>query len=284
MEEIRTRTRLVLMLAAVVPVAIAATVLAATFDRLDSALFFVGVPCLLALIVGVLPGESSAASLFQVITVVLLLISAFLHEGALCVLLVSPLVYGVAFAILGAVKLAQHWQQRMGLGVFVVLIALEGLTPGLRISPEHEVSADRIVADQCTDFEQALARGPQIDQDADRGWLLHLAQYPTPTAAAGDGLGVGDTWELSMPAGAVHTEVVAHEPGRIDFDVTADGARTTRWVTLDSGTLTWSQTDAGCRAEVSIDYVRDLDPALWFGPLSEVFMTAGADAFLASLD
>lgn len=202
MEEAPVRTRLILMLAAVVPVAIAATVLAAAIGRLDSALFFVGVPCLLAMVVGLLPGESSAGSLFQVITVVLLLISAFLHEGALCVLLVSPLVYGVAFAIWGAVRLAQHWQQRMGLGVLVVVIALEGLTPGLRISPEHEVSADRIVAGQCTDFEQALARGPQIDQDADRGWLLHLAQYPTPTAATGTGLEAGDTWELSMTAGA----------------------------------------------------------------------------------
>src|SRR5690606_13865543 len=90
------RSRLVLLLVAVVPVAVAATLLAASIDRLDTALFFVGVPCVLALVVGLLPGESSAAGLFQAVTVSLLLVSAFLHEGALCVLLVSPLVYGLA--------------------------------------------------------------------------------------------------------------------------------------------------------------------------------------------
>lgn len=278
------RSRLALMLVAVMPVAIAATVLAAAIGRLDTALFFVGVPCLLALVVGLLPGESSAAELFQAVTVSLLLVAAFLHEGALCVLLVSPLVYGLAFACYGVMKLAERHSQRFGIGALLVLAALEGTTPGLRISPQHQVTAERIVAVDCADFEAALARGPQIDQDADRGWLLQLAQYPTPTVATGTGLDLGDTWELSMPAGSISTEIAQSGPGRLVFDVTADDARTTRWVTLHRGALTWQQTDAGCGAEISLTYVRDLDPAFWFGPLSEIFMSAGADAFLAGLD
>lgn len=284
MESPPVRTRLLAMLALVVPVAFVATVIATAIGRLDTALFFVGVPCLLALVIGLLPGETTSAMLFQVITIVLLLISAFLHEGALCVLLVSPLVYGVAFAALGITKLVERRSQRYGVGLLFALVALEGLTPGLRISPEHEVAADRVVAEQCVDFERALDRGPRIDPEADRGWLLRLAQYPTPTSATGTGLQPGDTWELGMPAGSVSTEVVSRTPGRIEFGVTADGARTTRWVTLQRGVLTWEQTAEGCRAEVRIDFVRDLDPAFWFGPLSEVFMTAGADAFLAGLD
>lgn len=283
MEEART-PRLVLLLVVVVPVAVAATVLAASMGRLDSALFFVGVPCLIATLVLLLPGRSTAAVLFQVVTVVLLLVSAFLHEGALCVLLVSPLVYGFAFAVLGVTKIVESRNQRFGLGALLVIVALEGLTPGLRIAPDHEVAADRIVAAQCSEFEAALARGPHIDPDEDRGWLLEIAQYPTPTAATGTGLDVGDTWELWMPAGSVRTEVASRTPGQIDFDVTADGARTTRWVTLEGGSLAWEQTDEGCAAEINLAYVRDLDPAFWFGPLSEVFMTAGADAFLAGLD
>lgn len=283
--EERPRARLVLMLTAVVPVAVVATVLAAAIGRLDTALFFVGVPALLAVVVGMLPGNKDDGSeLFQVVTIVLLLISAFLHEGALCVLIVSPLVYGIAFGIRGLMIAAKQKHGRMAIGGLLVLLTLGGAVPGLRISPIQEVSADRIVAADCATFEKALARGPEIDADDDRGWLLHVAQYPTPTAATGSGLEVGDTWTLAMPAGAISTVVRAREHDRIVFDVTADDARTTRWVSLQEGTLSWEQNDDGCRAEVDITFERDLDPAFWFAPISSLFMHAGAEAFLASLD
>lgn len=283
-----TRARIMLMLGAVVPVALVATVLAGAIGRLDTALFFVGVPALLAFVVGLAPVRDSSGQLFQAVTVALLLVSAFLHEGALCVLIVSPLVYGVAFAIHGIVRLARRRRTRWSLAGVLVVLALEGAVPGLRVSPVHDVSADRVVAADCGDFAAALQRGPRIDAQDDRGWLLQLAQYPTPTSATGDGLAVGDTWSLAMPAGGIETVVSDRETtergGRLAFDVTADDARTTRWVTLREGTLTWEQTDEGCVAEMEVVYERDLDPAFWFGPVSELFMGAGTAAFLASLD
>lgn len=283
------RSRLVVMLTAVVPVALVATVLAAAFGRLDTALFFVGVPALLAFVVGMVPGEEGAGQLFQAITVALLLVSAFLHEGALCVLIVSPLVYGVAFAIHALVEATRRGggsgpHTRHALGGLLVLLALEGAVPGLRINPIQEVDADRIVASDCSDFTDALARGPQFDPDEDRGLLLRVAQYPTPSAAQGTGLEVGDTWELAMPMGSISTEVTVAEAESIAFDVTADDARTTRWVSIQEGRLSWEQTDDGCRADVRITFERDLDPAFWFAPISSVFMNAGAEAFLAGLD
>lgn len=35
---------------------------------------------------------------------------------------------------------------------------------------------------------------------------------------------------------------------------------------------------------MTVDYTRHLDPSLWFGPITDTFMQAGASAFLASLD
>lgn len=287
-DEPSLRGRLLVILAAVVPVALTATVLAAALGRLDTALFFVGVPALLAVVVGLATTHDSTSQLFQAVTVALLLVSAFLHEGALCVLIVSPLVYGVAFAIHALVRSAGPPGGRWSLAGIMVVLALEGAIPGYRVHPVHQVDADRVVAEECSQFVAALERGPEIDPDQDRGWLLGLAQYPTPTTAEGAGLEVGDTWHLAMPAGGIDTvvrtrEVTSHG-GHLAFDVTADGARTTRWVTLQEGTLGWEQRDEGCVAEVEITYERDLDPALWFGPISEVFMGAGASAFLAGLD
>lgn len=279
--------RSLLVLAAVVPVAVVATLLAVATGTLDTALFFIGVPCLVAFLVGVLPTRSSAGTVFQVVTVVLLLVSAFLHEGALCVFLVSPLVYGAAFAVHGIVRGVQRASARYALGSLLVVLALEGVVPGLRISPHQSVDAERVVAPECAEFEEALARGPQF-AEGDRVLALRLAQYPVPTAADGAGLEVGDTWELTMPAGSISTRVTAREEsaagGRIDFAVTHDGARTTRWVTLTDATLGWRQRDEGCVASVRLDYDRDLDPAFWFAPLTEFFMGAGASTFLAGLD
>ncbi len=55
-------------------------------------------------------------------------------------------------------------------------------------------------------------------------------------------------------------------------------------MTVRAGRLSWREGDDGCHASVRIEYVRHLDPALWFGPVSALFMDAGASAFLAGLD
>lgn len=272
------------LLTLVVPIGLAAVLLAHSMGRLDSALLFIGTPLLLALLVGALPSTSIDGALFQVVTIVLLLASAFLHEGALCVLIASPLVYGVAFLIRWVVHLVEP-TQRYAAAPLLLLVALEGVVPGMRVNPEQQVSADHVVAADCGDFEEALVRGPQFSPD-DRGWLLDVAQYPTPVAAAHtgvDGLMVGDTWTLEMPMGAITTEVTARETQSIAFDVLDDSARTQRWVTLRDATLTWTQTEAGCEATVRIDFTRHLDPSFYFGPVTGVFMTAGAEAFVRGL-
>jgi len=283
----RLRTRTWLMLCAVVPVGVLATALAAAVGRLDTALFFVGVPVLLALAIGLLPTESSGGTVFQVVTVVLLLVSAFLHEGALCVAIVSPLVYGTAFTVWTLVRAATSVRNRFALGALVLVAVGEGTLPGTRINPHQEVDAQRVVAAECSQFVAALDRGPAF-AEADRGVVLRLAQYPVPTAAEGSGLEIGDTWELTMPAGAISTVVTEREAtadgGRIEFDVTRDGARTTRWVTLTDATLAWDQRAEGCTARVRLAFDRDLDPAFYFAPVTDFFMSAGASTFLAGLD
>lgn len=302
MEPSPFRTRLLVMLFLVVPIAIGATVIAASIGRTDTALLYVGIPCLLALVIGLLPNDGEGGiQVFQFVTVSMLLVAAFLHEGALCLLIASPLVYGIAYAFYAVTVLVRRSGRRhhaLG-GLVLVALALEGATPGLRINPEQSVTAERRVAEDCTEFETALARGPQFSDD-DRGWLLSLAAYPLPTSAShtaadtaadtadADAFATGTTWNLPMPAGSITTRVAERSTtstgGSIAFDVVADTARTTRWVTLSDATLAWEQRTDGCHADVRINFVRDLDPSWYFGPIIDVFMSAGADAFLAGLD
>lgn len=255
--------------------------LSAEADRLDSGLLFVGVPCLMAFAFAMIPTEGGWPSLMQAITIVLLLFSALLHEGAICVLLAAPLVYGTAAVVY---SLSRDRPRHYAFAPFLVLLALEGAVPGARVNPDQDATATAVVADDCAEFRTALERGPRIDPEQDRGRLLDVAGYPTPSEATGTGLEQGDTWRLAMPVGSIDTEVVATAADRIEFTVVEDSAPTTRWVELTGGTLSWDETEDGCEATMAIEYRRKLDPSWWFGPVTELFMNAGADAFLSGLD
>ena len=264
----------------VVVVALAGVWISAAAGTLDSALLFVGIPCLLGLGVALLPSRGGAGSVFQAVTVVLLLSSALLHEGAICVLLASPLIYGAAFAVYGLTRLGSR---RYALAPVLVVVALEGVVPGLRVHAEQHAGAEQVVAADCTDFEAALVRGPVL-RPGDRGRLLDTAGYATPVSASGTGLAVGDTWTFAMPSGQIDTAVTEAADGHLAFEVVSDTSKTTRFVGLHGGSLDWADTPEGCRAALVVDYQRRLDPSLWFGPVSTVFMDAGARAFLRGLD
>ncbi|MGL5865197.1 MAG: hypothetical protein ACRCYX_04885 [Dermatophilaceae bacterium] len=288
------RSRTLLLLVAVAAVGLAGVAVAASTNRLDTVLLFVGVPCVLAVGVGLMRGSGGWGSMFQVVTVVLLLASALLREAAICVLLAAPLVYGVAALAYAGTATMRAGRSALALGPLLAVVLIEGVVPGGRINPEQEAVASRMVADRCDAFESALARGPRINQDADRGPLLDLFPYPTPTAATGAGLAVGDVWSLAIGDGILETRVAARTASALEFEIT-DGASAgsrgprhhavlDRWVTVRSGTLAWTQTADGCQATMTVRYKRHLDPALWFGPVTAAFMDAGTAAFLAGLD
>ncbi|NHA70020.1 hypothetical protein [Phycicoccus flavus] len=276
------RTALVLVL--VVLVALTGAGLVVGTGRADSSLLFVGVPCLLAAGVGLPRVRGGWGTLVQLTTFVLLLVAALLQEAAVCVLIASPLVYGVAALAYGLSRLGRR-DGRMLAGVPVLLlVSLEGIVPGARVDPEQTATAQRVVAPRCAQFEAALERGPRIDPEADRGRLLHVLRYPTPTRAGGEGLRPGDTQVLVLAGGEVHSHVESRTASSLRVVVDSDSSRLTRWVTVRSGTLTWTQEDDGCRARLDVAFERHLDPALYFGPVSGVFMDAGAAAWLAALD
>lgn len=289
MEEIpdppaRERSRTLLLCTAVVATGLAGVAVAAATGRLDTAVLFVGVPCVLAVGVGLVRGRGGWGTVFQVVTVVLLLASALLGEAAVCVLLAAPLVYGAAALAYAAVTASRPRNGAFALGPLLVVVLLEGVLPGTRIRPDQQALVERVVSERCAQFEAALERGVRVDPPNDRGILLTVFPYPTPTAAVGPGLDTGDRWSLALAGGSLDTRVTSTGASSVQFAVEGDSTKLRRWVTVHAGTLAWRQTTAGCRATMTVSYRRHLDPALWFGPVSAVFMDAGAGAFLAGLD
>lgn len=276
-------SRLALLSVVVVLVGLCGVAIAFALGRVDTALLYVGIPCLLAFAVGAVRGRGGWGQVFQVVTVVLLLSAALLQEGAICVLLVSPLVYGAAALAYAATTSLSRRQGSFVLAPVVAVVLVEGVLPGTRIHPQQQASAERVVAQRCTEFEAALERGPRFEE-SDLPALLRVLRYPAPSAAAGAGLEPGDRWTLTLGQGVVRTHVTDRAPGVLRFGLDEDTTKLKRWATVSGGTLRWADGPDGCRATMTVDYERRLDPALWFGPVTGAFMDAGATAFLASLD
>lgn len=269
--------------AVVICVALAGLALAWHFDRLDSALLFVGVPCLLAYGVGLLPGANTFARVMQATTIVLLLASALLHEGAFCMVLAAPILYGAAAAgwWLTTKRRTQH---ALALPL-LMLLATEGITPGARVLPHGTAEATTSVPVSC---ETAVAR---LGASASVGELpstalpsvLRVAPYRPPLALSGSGFEQGSRWSLATKHGAFVTSVERQDSSSVRFNVVEDTTHLAANVTITGGTLAWEPTAEGCLLRATVDYDRKLDPGVWFGPVTDVFMSAGVEAFAGVL-
>lgn len=253
--------------------------------RLDTAALFVGVPLALALITALSPPAKSLHGLtFRVVTFGLLITSAFLHEGAACVLMAAPLVYGVGHLVAELVRQARQYGERRRAALAVVplllLASLEGTA--YRVDPVQTVTTERVVARSPQQVEQDLQRGP--DFSAAKPFLLRFSGYPTPTAASGEGLVVGTKWTFTMAGGPIVTEVRPRDSRRIEFVVVSDQSKTQRWLSWQRAVVQLTpRANGGTTVKLELSFTRRLDPSWYFGPIESAMVGAGLDHFADSL-
>ncbi|SDS78300.1 SRPBCC family protein [Actinoplanes derwentensis] len=256
--------------------------------RADSALLFVVLPTVVAASLALVPGGTTHGKVFRLTTIGLLLAAVALHEGAICVVLAAPLVYGVAHIVTGVVGSIRESRRLPALiPLPLLLLGVEGVQPQWRINPDQSVEVSRVIAADPATVPALLAAGPRPADP--RPLSLRLLGVPTPGHVHGDGLAAGDRWTFGYhgsshgPGGQIVTEVTEAGPQRIVFRVVEDSSITGRWVDLRDATLSWQQLGTGTEVTVRIDYRRGLDPSWYFGPLQDSLMSAGAEHLLDML-
>ncbi|GID93817.1 hypothetical protein ACFQFC_07250 [Amorphoplanes digitatis] len=259
--------------------------------RADSALLFVVLPALLAAALALTPGRTTHGRVFRLTTIALLLAAVALHEGAICVLIASPLVYAVAHGTAAVIRMARQGGTRaLAILPLPLLLAggIEGTSPDLRIRPDQSVEVSRVVALDPAAVRERLAAGPR--PVAVGPLPLRLLGAPAPEHVMGAGLEPGDRWMFGYhgsshgAGGAIVTRVRAAEPRRIDFDVVSDDTITARWLRWRGASVRWHDAGAG-RTEVTVvlSYQRRLDPSWYFGPIQDRLMHAGGEHLLDML-
>jgi hypothetical protein len=256
--------------------------------RADSALLFVGLPMLLAVVLILMPVQTGHGKAFQLTTIGLLTAAALFHEGAICVILAAPIVYAIVHGLVAVTKLENG--RRNGLLLIPVLLvaSLEGTNDDLRIDPHQAITVTRTVALDESQVRQRLEQGPRPTNV--RSLPLRILHVPMPVHVEGQGLRRGDGWEFHYhgsshgPGGQTRTRVTATTPTSVEFAVEENTTITARWVDLERAVVSWQPAGNGkTHVQMTIWYGRKLDPSWYFGPLQQGFMHEAAAYLLDSL-
>jgi hypothetical protein len=261
----------------------------------QTALFYVGLPATIALVVAATARPRSATGLaVAVVTIGLTLAGPLLDEGVVCLVLSAPLFYLVAVGvglIIDAGRGRKHPRRLNAFGLVPVLavLCLQGVGSG-PAAPDDVVSVTRVVPGGPQQFATALS-GP-AHFTPPRSAFLSRVPFPRVVAVTGTGLGPGSerlitfTPRRSLGIGAQPTpramrlRVAASAPGRVRFEVVEDTA-TARWLHWDTSQVSWRPAPGGA-TEVTwrLTYRRTFDPAWYFGPLQRYGMTQATNYLL----
>lgn len=261
----------------------------------QTALFYVGLPATIALVVAATARPRSATGLaVAVVTIALALAGPLLDEGVICLVLAAPLFYLVAVLIGGAVDIGRRSRsiRRMNAVVLAPVLALLCLHGAVAApAPRDEVvTVIRTVPGTPEQFAVALS-GSATFTPPESAFLGRLP-FPRVVEVAGTGLRLGDEREItftprhSLGIGArptprsMHLRVTASAPTGVRFDVVEDTA-TARWLRWTTSRVSWRPTPAG-GTEVTwqLTYRRTFDPGWYFGPLQRYGMRQATDYLL----
>nr|WP_028648879.1 hypothetical protein [Nocardiopsis sp. CNT312] len=267
--------------------------------RLDqTALFYVGVPAVIALLVLSGPRPRSAVGTATATTTVCLALAGpLLGEGIVCLLIAAPLIYGVVSLVTWVCVVIARGGRGSRHALFSVpllfVLALEGVG-GSTLLPTAGTGEGGVLVDaEPGAIAEVLAAPPEYP--GFEALFLRAVPFPEPVRARGEGLAVGDrrtveftparslrpgarTFEQHMELEVVESEI-GPDGGRVVFDVTADTAFA-RWMDLHRAEAVWSAGDGGTRLSWTIDYDRTYEPSWYFGPL-QAYATDLAAAYLA---
>lgn len=281
MEETKARSGHPHMLVVIAAAAVAGVVFKVLqyggFDH--TALLFVGIPAVLAVIVTYQAQPRSANGVvIKATTLAMLLAGTVFGEAFICILMASPLIYFVALVIAGTARWGGRKMGRRGAAhapLLVLIVALapamEGVTPGLSLPRDATVQVTRTVAATPEQVREAIAAPLQFDRPLPR--FLRLG-FPTPGQTAGAGLNMGDVRRVTLAHGQHHSgelvmRVSAAEPGRVVFTPVSDGSYITHWLAWKSAEVRWRAVPGGTEVRWTLRYRRRLDPAWYFGPLEQ---------------
>ena len=249
-----------------------------------SSLMFVGLPAVLAVIVTFAPPSPTATgTVMKVLTLMMLIGAVLAVEGAVCILMASPIVYLIGWAVGSALDYSRRRADgpvvRVAVLVPILVLSVQGVVPGTSGPRAVHATAERIVSMSPAEVEHALRRPVRFDRPLPA--LFRYGRFPKPLSCElRDGRFViefehgepaNHKLDIGSHAQAMRSqlvlEVVESKPGRVAFGTVTDTTMTSHWADLASSVVEWERVAHGTRVVWSLELRRKLDPFWYFGPL-----------------
>jgi hypothetical protein len=258
----------------------------------SSAAYFIIPAAVVAFVLIVTPKpRTGIGALFKGITFALALASVLFGEGTICILMASPLIYGVVgftyVAATGFTRLrdGEGPTARCVLILPILVASLEGTSERLSFDRDESVTVERAVAAPLDRVEAALAATPRFDRSLP--WFLALG-FPRPVAARGSGLSLGDERTVVFTGGDGRTHELSwvidvREPGHVRFRAVSDGTDIGRWLRWRTADVTLAEEAGGTRVRWTLRFERRLDPAWYFGPCERHGVAEAASYLIEAL-
>lgn len=257
----------------------------------QTALMFIGLPTVLAILLAWLPGaQSNVGKIVKGITYFLLLLGILAIEGFICILMAAPFFYfiGVVVGIVwDAAAARKKWQKNLRSVVLpsLVFMSFEGVSDTLSFSRDEQVTASiSTTLDQNTALHR-LAQGPDFKLE-NLPLFLKLG-FPEPQYIKGDGIQPGDTWKIHFAGGegspgTLMAEVVHNKNGHIIVNRVTDTSHIAHWLDWESAEWHLKPTAGGTHITLTMHYQRLLDPAWYFKPFQRYGVKLAGEYFLES--
>lgn len=250
--------------------------------QMQTALLFVGIPALIAIIVTLgVSARTATGVACKAVTVGLLVSVIFLGEGFLCIAMSAPLFYAVAVGIATATTRVRHGSgAQRTLSGFMLLafvpMSLEGITPAASLDRDESISVTRTIDAPFDDVTAALLETPRFDRELPT--YLRMG-FPRPLTTEIDRRGPHPRWVIRLRGGETRLngtepktgglllELDEARPGFVHWRVLADGSHMTHFLRWRESSVRWDPAGpSATRVTWTLRYRRGLDPAWYFGP------------------
>ena len=240
--------------------------------RLETtALLFVGLPTLLAiLLIYTVRPKSALGMALAGVTFALLLSAILFGEGLICILMAAPLCY-LAAALVGTALDSRRSKKNTAAMLIapLLLTSLEGAGIRLSLPREETVTARRTIAATPEEIRTAMAAPVRFRTALP---LYLRLGFPRPVETRGSGLAAGDERVIHFAGGEgrpgdLVLRVEQATPQGVTFRAIADQSKIAHWLRWEEARVSWRAV-AGGQTEVTwtLRYRRGLDPAWYFIP------------------
>jgi len=276
-----------------------------TFELNDSALLYLAIPYLIALLLAFFRRREATASLVKKYAglcfdslIVMLASSLVLFEGFLCVLMFMP-IYFIAVLIAFLIEsLTYRYSKRPGkndlkahlLPYLFLLLSVEGIVPTLSFSRENSVSVVKIINRTPVEIQNNLKQ--PIELDVNRHWFLSV--FPMPYQVDAGSLKTGDIHRVdyrykkwfftNTHEGTLRLLIEDVSANRIKTRILEDTSYLSSYMNLKGTQILLTPLENGAtEVNLSIYYDRRLDPAWYFHPLQKYGVSKMAELLIEEL-